>query len=54
MEQWQVRLFSPYLPMVLLWRFTSIAWGGHQPGNGFRYLRGTHKEAQIRLRVAYA
>ena len=24
MEQWQVRLFSPYLLMVLSWPFTSI------------------------------
>src|SRR6516225_8712190 len=35
-NQWQVRLFSPYLLMVLSWPFTSIAWGGHQPGSGFR------------------
>jgi len=27
MEQWQVRLFSPCLLMVLSWRFTSVAWG---------------------------
>ena len=27
MEQWQVRLFSPYLLMVLSWPFTSIGSG---------------------------
>ena len=54
MEQWQVHLFSPYLLMVLSWPFTSLAGADANPGAVSANMRGTHRETQIRFRVADA